>query len=137
MQYGMTFITGAWRFINKIDVEYKKGPVPYIKYKIHGTGPFLYIWNGTLCVPYIYFIDKTSSSCAFIYYDIYVVTKVIFNYYRLSLFLDKKIVFGALFSHSLSFRGTDDIVISEEKPESGMQSAIRYFYHFLIFRNVT
>ena len=23
--------TGAWRFINKIDVGYKKGPVPYIK----------------------------------------------------------------------------------------------------------
>jgi hypothetical protein len=56
-----------------------------------------------------------------------VVTKDIFNYYRLSLFLDKKIVFGALLSHSLSFRGTDGIVISEEKPESGIsyRNAIR------------
>jgi hypothetical protein len=24
---------------------------------------FFYIWDGTLFVPYIYFIDKTSSSC--------------------------------------------------------------------------
>ena len=42
MQYGMTFITGAWRFINKIDEGYKKGPVPYIKYSIS------YIWDLTL-----------------------------------------------------------------------------------------
>ena len=48
-----TKTTGSWRFIIKIDVVgYKKGPVPNI-----------YIWDGTLFVPYIYFIDKTSSSC--------------------------------------------------------------------------
>jgi hypothetical protein len=36
----LSFTTGAWRFINKIDVGYKKGSVPYIK--LYGTGPFLY-----------------------------------------------------------------------------------------------
>ena len=31
----------------KKDVKYKKGPVPYV----------FYIWDRTLFVPYIYFID--------------------------------------------------------------------------------
>jgi hypothetical protein len=34
-----------------------KGQVPYVRYTI------FYIWDGTLFVPFIYFIDKTSSSC--------------------------------------------------------------------------
>jgi hypothetical protein len=37
--------TGAWRLINNIDVGYKKGSRPIY---IHGTEPFLYIWDGTL-----------------------------------------------------------------------------------------
>ena len=67
----LSLSTGAWRFINKIDVGYKKGPV-YIYI-------YIYIWDVTLFVPYIYFIDKTSSSCGLSKLHVFVMMFVSFH----------------------------------------------------------
>ena len=50
-----TIITGAWRFINKIYVGYKKPKGP-------GTGPFLYP-----TMLHVYFIDKIYGTGPFLY----------------------------------------------------------------------
>ena len=42
----LSFTTGAWRFINKIDVGYKKGPVPY---------NFIYMGQDPFCTLHLFY----------------------------------------------------------------------------------